>query len=292
MKHAKKILLLLVLPVFISCQEKFDGKDEQSFKISREKIEQKLDKKEKINLEKAIRVIALESMRLKWEEPEKYNKKSFDTISLEMIDGLSYSSLISLAEDILTKRNKKEIEKLTTEINNLTLKNKESLGIQKRLDLFKIDYITLNNKDWFGEMVPELEIGYKYTGKESLKGPIEISFEVLEKSTKKVISAQAISNGDAEYVLKQGELIENNIILKDAKDNNPQLWNKVKYPVEKANLSDFDLELNVNVLSLFLNGKKVEMPKSSSGNINVEIKQKQKQIENLKAEKTTLDDLI
>lgn len=105
----KKLLLLLaILPFMISCQEKFNGKDEQSFKNSREKIEQNLDKNEKTDLEKAMRVVAMEAMRLKWEEPKKYDGKSFNKISLEMIDGLSYSSVVDLAEDILKDRNKKK----------------------------------------------------------------------------------------------------------------------------------------------------------------------------------------
>ena len=102
----KKILLLLaILPFMISCQDKFNGKDEQSFKTSREKIELNLDKNEKTDLEKAMRVVAMEAMRLKWEESKKYDGKSFNEISLEMIDGLSFSSVIDLAEDILKDRN-------------------------------------------------------------------------------------------------------------------------------------------------------------------------------------------
>ena len=64
------------------------------------------------DLEKAMRVVAMEAMRLKWEESKKYDGKSFNEISLEMIDGLSFSSVIDLAEDILKDRNKKEIEQL------------------------------------------------------------------------------------------------------------------------------------------------------------------------------------
>ena len=50
----KKLLLLAILPFMISCQDKFNGKDEQSFKTSREKIELNLDKNEKTDLEKAM----------------------------------------------------------------------------------------------------------------------------------------------------------------------------------------------------------------------------------------------
>ncbi len=64
----KKLLLVVaILQFMISCQDKFNGKDEQSFKTSRGVIEQHLDQKEKKDLEKAMRVIFIEVMRLKWE---------------------------------------------------------------------------------------------------------------------------------------------------------------------------------------------------------------------------------
>ena len=179
----KKLLLLAILPFMISCQDKFNGKDEQSFKTSREKIELNLDKNEKTDLEKAMRVVAMEAMRLKWEESKKYDGKSFNEISLEMIDGLSFSSVIDLAEDILKDRNKKEIEQLTNEIDSLNIQKNEFLTAQKSLNLFKISSIKINKEDFFDELVPELEIDYQYIGKNKLLGPKEINFELLKKST-------------------------------------------------------------------------------------------------------------
>lgn len=139
--------------LMISCQEKFSGKDEKSFETSREKVEQNLNGKEKTDLEKAMRIVALEAMRLKWEETEEYEGKSFDKISLEMIDGLSYSSVIDLAEDILRERNTKEIEHLTKEIDTLNIQKNEFTTAQKSLNLFKISSIRITKKiflmSWF-----------------------------------------------------------------------------------------------------------------------------------------------
>lgn len=143
------VTLLFTSLIALSCQEKFNGENEQNFKISRAKIEKNLTQNEKTNLEKAMRVIALEAMRLKWEEPKKYDHKSYNKISLEMIDGLYYSKVIALAETILKDRNKKEIEKLTHEIDSLNLYKKETQNIKKALDLFRISKMRLNKTDFF-----------------------------------------------------------------------------------------------------------------------------------------------
>ena len=288
----KKILLILtIFPFIISCQEKFNGKDEQSFKNSREKIEQNLDKNEKTDLEKAMRVVAMEAMRLKWEEPKKYDGKSFNKISLEMIDGLSYSSVIDLAEGILKDRNKKEIEQLTNEIDSLNIQKNEFLTAQKSLNLFKISSIKINKEDLFDELVPELEIDYQYIGKSKLIGPKEIGFKLLKKSTNEVLKSQSIINGDDESILESGETITENLILGQTKETNPKLWNAQKYPIENPNLADYDLEIKVDVLSLFLNGKKVEMPKANISQFDAEIKEKKEKITELKTIKGTLDEL-
>ncbi|MDR6969580.1 hypothetical protein J2X31_003613 [Flavobacterium arsenatis] len=288
----KKLLLLIaILPFMISCQDTFNGKDEQSFKTSREKIEKSLDQNEKTNLEKAMRVVATEAMRVKWEEPEKYDGKSFNTISLEMIDGLSYSSVIDLAEDILKDRNKKEIEQLTSEIDSLNIQKEEFSTAQKTLNLFKISSLKINKQDFFDELIPQLEIDYQYIGKNKLVGPKEIGFKLLKKSTNEVLKSQSIIQGDNESVMESGETITENLILGQTKETNPKLWNAPKYPIENPNLANYDLELKVTVLSLVLNGKKVEMPEANTNQLDAEIKNKKEQIEELKTVKGTLDEL-
>ncbi|UKJ08529.1 hypothetical protein [Solitalea lacus] len=62
--------------------------------------------------------------------------------------------------------------------------------------------------------------------------------------------------------MESGESVTEHIILSQTKDGNPKLWDLKKYPVENPNLSDYDLELKVSVLSLVLKGEIVEMPKS------------------------------
>ncbi|CAA0186321.1 conserved exported hypothetical protein [Tenacibaculum maritimum] len=291
MKMKKLLLLFVFFPFMASCQDKLDGKDEQSFKTSREVVEKKLNKDEKINLEKAMRVIALEAMRLKWEEPQKYDGKSFNRISLQMVDGLSYSSVIDLAEDILKDRNKKEVDEISKTIYSLTKQKSELLDIQYKLSLFEIDYVTINNENWFGEMLPKLSFGYKYIGKEDLKGSVAILINVLIKSTQEAVVLQSLEKGNNESVMKQGDMIEAQVILSEVKENNSDFWAKQKYPIENPNLADYDLELRVSVLSLTLSGKKIEMPEKSIQEIEAEIKNNQQKLEELKTAKGTLDEL-
>lgn len=288
----KNLLLILTLIIFLSsCSEKFNGNDEQSFKISREKIEKSLNEKQKTDLEKAMRVVLTEAMRLKWDKPDQYEGKSFNKISLEMINGLSYSSVIDLAEDILKQRNTKEITQLNNEIDSLKIQIKELAAAEKNLNLFKVSSMRIKKEDFFDELVPQLEIDCQYIGKTNIIGPKEIGFKLLKKSTQEVLKSEIITNGDNESILESGDIITENLVLSQTKETNPQLWNASKYPIENPNLKDYDLELKVTVLSLMINGKKISLPKVNSNQINLEIKNKQEKIDELKSLKGTLDDL-
>ena len=136
-----------------------------------------------------------------------------------------------------------------------------------------------------------MEVDYQYIGKSKLTGPKEIGFNLFRKSTNEVLKSQIIVNGDTESVLESGETITENLILGQTKKTNPKLWNAQKYPIENPNLADYDLELKVDVLSLFLNGKKVEMPKANISKLDAEIKNKNEKIAELKTVKGTLDEL-
>lgn len=285
-----RILILLVL-IITSCQEKFNGKSEKDFKISKEKVEKKLNADEKIKLEKAVRVIALKAMVLKWDESKKYKDKSFNDIALELVDGLTYSSITDLAEDFLHERNTKEIEKLSTEIQKLEKKKRVIVSIQKQLNLFKIESLELNETDWFGEMSPQLEIEYKYIGKTDLKSPFEISLELTEKKTKHAISLQTNGYKKEGYTLKNGESLYPTIILEEAKERNPHIWNNLKYPIKNPTLSDYNLELKIYVSSFYLNGKKIIMPKTKIQDIDLEIAEQNKELKQILNSKGTLDEL-
>lgn len=281
---------LLVLSM-ISCQEKFNGKSEKEFNLSRKNVEKELNAKEKINLEKAFRVIVLKAMVLKWDEPAKYKNKSFNDISLEIIDGETYSSICNIAEDFLQEKNKKEIEKVSNEIKDLEKKKAKILAIEKKIDLFKLGPITMEQTDWFGEMSPRLEVGYTYIGKTDLNGPVEISLELNEKGTKKIANSQSMTYGDENHILKPGEILYQTAILSETKERNPQIWQNIKYPIKNPKLSDYNLELKICVSSLYLNGEKIIKPKITTQEIDFEIKEQKNELKQISNSKGTLEEL-
>jgi hypothetical protein len=289
------ILKVTILSLFslsmISCHERINGKSEKDFKLSRKNVEKELNAKEKINLEKAFRVILLESMRLKWDEPKKYRDQSFDDISLKLVDGLSYSSIYDLAENILQNDNKREIEKISDEIKILENKKSKILNIEKKLNLFKIESLEFNETEWFGEMSPQLEIEYKYIGKTDLKSPFEISLELIEMKTKNAISLEGRGYKNEDYVLKNGESLYLNIDLEKAKERNPDIWNNLKYPIKNPTLSNYNLELKIYVSSLYLNGEKIIKPKITTQEIDLEIAEQNKELKQILNSKGILDEL-
>lgn len=272
----------------VSCREKFDRND---FDGSRKKVEDELDEGERVILEKALRVVALEAMRLKWDSREEYKDKSLNAISLEMVDGQTYTSVVGLAEDILKKTNKREIEKATKEIARLDSLKVESENIRKILDLFKVSSVRINRVDFFDQSVPELEVEYKYIGTVPLKGPRVFQFELLQRSTGEVIKSQIITMGDETSVMEAQESFDEHLILSETKETNPKLWSASKYPVEDPDLSEFNLELKVAVVSLILNGEKIERPKLTAEEIESLIEIKEERIKELKTVKGTLDEL-
>ncbi|WP_316826634.1 hypothetical protein [Pedobacter miscanthi] len=291
-----KLSIIIVCCAFMvaaltGCGEKFNAKSEKEFEVSKAKIVKNLNKDEQVNLEKALRVIALEAMRLKWNEPEKYKGKSFDKISLEMIDGLSYSSVVNLAEDLLQAHNKKETAKVSGEIDTLEMQKKELMVNKQKLDIFKVTSLTIREDDFFGEKVPEFEVDYVYTGKQPITGSIDVNVEVREISTKKVIFSQMSRDGDGNNTIKPGDSMHDSGMLRDAKINNPEKWRNVKYPVTNAKLADFGLELKVYASSITANGKTIALPKYSVEDIDAEIKKKKEELKELQESKGTLDEL-
>jgi hypothetical protein len=284
----RRSIVLFILLMMASCQEKLDGND---FDSSRKKVEDELDERERVNLEKALRVVALEAMRLKWDLREEYKGKSLDDISLSMVDGQTYTSVVDLAEDILKATNKREIEKATREIARLDSLKGKSVNIEKRLDLFKVSSVKINRVDFFDRMVPELEVEYKYIGASPLQGPMTFQFELLQRLTGEVIKSQIITIGDETSLIGAQESFDEHLILSETQETNPRLWNASRYPMENPNLSDFNLELKVTVVSLVLDGYKVERPKLTAEEIESLIDVKEERIKELKTVRGTLDEL-
>jgi hypothetical protein len=256
-----KILFVTFMIVLYGCSDRISGESEKTFKLSRAQMEKKLNKDEKINLEKAFRVITLEAMKKKWNDPEKYNGKSFNDIALKIVDNQSYAAIVCIAEDIVKEDNKKTIEKLEKEITELKQKKLEFEEITKKLDVFKITTQEIIQTDFFDELVPELNISYVYTGKANLTGEIAVKIDVSSISTKKIIKSEISINGyeNDENVMKTNDTQEYHIILTKTTKANIDLWEKATYPI--TDFSKYDLEVKIYPTKITSNGVTIQRPK-------------------------------
>lgn len=287
----KKLLVLLLLPLLVSCRARLNGKNEMEFSRSLEKVEKMLNETERMNLDKALRVVTLEAMRRKWEEPERYKGKSFDRITLDLVDGLTYTAVVTLAEDIMKRRNKKEMDLAAQEIDSLYQLKSDVEKIKQQLSVFRISSVTLGQAECFGEMVPQLEVNFQYIGKAPLKGAQTVAYEVRKKSTNKAINTLRATFGSSESVLEPGESRKEQILLNQPRSGNPRLWQAPRYPVANPNLANYDLELTVEVQALTINGKTVTLPKTDLAQIEVRIKSFKEKLEDLKTMKGALREL-
>jgi hypothetical protein len=291
-KYLSFIILIVCVVTLYGCGEKLSGHSEKDYELSRKKVEAKLSKEEKITLEKALRVIAGESMRLKFEEPEKYKNQRFGDIALKMVDGCTYSSVVNKAEDILQASNERETAKLSHEIDSLEKKKAADLSIRKSmLSLFKAEHLNITKVNFFNDSVPSLHLSYTYTGNHPLKGEVGISYEIYQKGNPAPVVGIVGINGDSSSILQSGEAIEENLLLKEFAEKEPQKWNAIKYPLKDPNLQSLGLRLDVHPVSFTLNGKHYAFPKSDDAALAAEIKERTIELNDMKKLKGTLDEL-
>lgn len=289
--HTFYLFMLLIITLY-GCGEKLNGRSEKDYEASRKKIEAGLSKDEKVTLEKALRVIAGECMRLKFTEPQKYKNQSFDSIALKMVDGRTYSSVVDKAEEILQDYNKKEAEKLSHEIDSLEKRKTADMNVRKSmLSLFKIDYMSIDKVYFFNDSIPSLDVSYAYTGNQPLHGEVAISYEVYKKGKPENIVGIISTSGDGNRIWQQGEAIEDHLLLRELKESEPQKWNALKYPIKNPDLKSLGLRLDVHPVSYTLNGKHYVMPKTNDTALAAEIKEKRVELTGVKNSKGTLDEL-
>ncbi len=291
-KYINWCVLMLLAVIFYGCGEKLNGRSEKDYEVSRKKVEADLSKDEKVKLEKALRVIAGECMRLKFVEPEKYKNQSFDRIALKMVDGHTYSSVVDKAEDILQEYNKKESEKLSHEIDSLEKLKTASMKIRNSMSsLFKIDYISLNKVDFFNDSIPSLDVSYAYMGKQPMHGEVAISYEVYKMGKPEPVVGIVSTSGDGSRIWQKGDAIEEHLLLKELKETDPQKWNALKYPIKNPDLKSLGLRLDVHPVSYTINGKHYTFPKTNDAALTTVIKEKRAELTDVKSLKGTLDEL-
>ena len=279
--------------LFAACGPTISGKDEQSFKTSKAKMEEKLDKEEKENLEKALRIIVVKAMKEKWNSPDKYEGKSFDKISMEMIDGKSFSAIISYAEDFLKADRDEKIANKTAEIDSLEKDKLKSIEIIKKIDAFKLTKISISEDVFFSDdpKQPFLDLTFTNTSKEDIIGAYMLNIEVYSKKTGEKIAAQGQGGTwNDDFALKPNESYDYHQPLLSEAVQHSNLWKTAKYPI--TDFSPYDLVIKAYATKITTKkGGTIERPKTDTAYFDAEIKKLNEEIKALKETKATLDEL-
>lgn len=285
------ILILFICCILLtSCGPKISGKDESSFKSSKAKMEEKLSKAEKENLEKALRVVVLKAMKEKWNHStdERYKGKSFDVISLKMIDGKTYSGIVKFAEEFLKEDKEEKIKNTKVELDSL---NKQHIVLKEKtkdLDKYQLTKISISEDDFFGPS-PFLDLTFVNKTNEEVIGDYMYQIDIYSKATGKLIASQqqggGFSNGSG--VKPNEEDLYHQPLLSDAVAHST-LWKSAKYPI--TDLSKFDLVVKAYPIKLTTKKGILERPKNLIA-LETEMKELNQKLVDLNKTEGTLDEL-
>ncbi|KQN38972.1 hypothetical protein ASE92_06040 [Pedobacter sp. Leaf41] len=294
MKNSYTVLMLfLIITPFAACGPTISGKDEKAFKSSKAKMEEKLDKEERENLEKALRIIVVKAMKEKWNSPEKYEGKSFDKISMEIIDGKSYSAIISYAEDFLKADRDEKIANKTAEIDSLEKDKLKAVKITQQIDAFKLTKISISEDVFFSDdpKQPFLDLTFTNTFKENLIGEYMLYINIYSKKTGELIASEGQGGTwNDDYVLKPNENFDYHQPLLHNAVQHSNLWKTAKYPI--TDFSPYDLVIKAYATKITTKkGGTIERPKADVTYFDAEIKKLNEEIKALKVTKATLDEL-
>ncbi len=291
---SKFTILILVAVLFTSCGPKLSGKDEESFKASKAKMEEKLDKADKEKLEIALRVVVMKAMKEKWDKADdpKYKGKSFDQISMAMVNGKTFSGLVNYAEDFLKEDRDRNIEAHTQEIDSLKKGNEKISAQNKELDGFKLTKISLVEGVFMSEKVPYVDYTLvNKTGQEILRYTIQL--DVYDAKTGKLIASgsqgtgETIDPNDDVEGIKPNEEYSSTETLNGI-DQNSDLWKNAKYPI--TDLSTYNLKIKVfPAMMITKKGKFIRVQNNS--NLEQQITALESTIKELKETKGTLEEL-
>ena len=290
----KITLLVLVTVLFTSCGPELSGKDEKSFNESKAKVEESLDKSDKEKLEIALRVIVMKAMKEKWDKPDdlQYKGKSFNQISMAMVDGKTFSGVVNYAEDFLKQDRDQKIAEISKEIDSLK-KIDAKISIQnKELDGFKLTKIRVIEGEFMSEKVPYVDYTLvNKTGQEILRYTIQL--DVYDGKTNELIASGSQGTGesierssDIEGIKPNEEYSSEEVL--NGIDATSELWKNAKYPI--TNLSSYNLK--IKVFPTMIITKKGRFVRLKSGiNVAEQIAELELTIKELKETKGTLDEL-
>ena len=291
---AKFTLFILIAVLFTSCGPKLSGKDEQSFKTSRAIVEEKLDKEEKEKLDIALRVIVLKAMKEKWDKADdaKYKGKSFDEISMAMVDGKTFSGVVSYAEDFLTADRDEKIADAKNEIDSLKKYDAKISEQNKELDGFKLTKIRLIEDKFMGAKRPYVDYTLvNKTGQEILRWNIQL--DVYDAKTGELLASgsqgtgETINADDAIEGIKPNEEYSSTEILNGI-ESDSKIWKTAKYPI--TDLAKYNLKIKV-FPDMIITSKGKFLRVEREVDLDQQIKALEATIKELKATKGSLDEL-
>lgn len=289
----KKLFSLILFPAILlcsACADKLSGKDEAAFKASKAKVEQGLNEKEKVDLEKALRVIVLKVMKEKFSNPDASKGQSFDEMSMKLVDGKSFSGVVDLAEDFLKKDSEEKQREIKTEIDSLRKQKAEFGKITAVLDQFKLTAMDITLDESWDEMVPFLNLTFTNNTNKDIIGAHMFQTDIFAKSTGKLLFSQGwggtFNDG---FAITPHETYETNDVLPtDAKEHRAKFWATAKYPLK--DFSGADLVVKVYLTKLTTTDGTIERPKEYAV-LDQKITDLEAQLKALQALKGTLDEL-
>ncbi len=292
MESKINISIILLLMIFVSCGKKISGDSPEAFKTSRLIVEKDLDQIQKDNLEKALRVILLEAMKLKWNKPEKYKGKSFDHISLQIIDNKTYNQIISLAEDLLKEENESIVKELEEEVVKLQKERKIASEIISKLETVTPTKIQIKKGSWDD---PQVQVTFTNTRDLELSGAFSFAVDIYSVAKNIRIDGTKQGGNFNEDVSKQkGDYFTTvtltlNGLTERSKRLNTQL-EKAKYPIE--DLTSYDLDIRTKTIKLTTTeGIIYEYPEQDLAYYDTKIGLLDQKLERKKLLKGTLEEL-
>lgn len=282
---------LLCTALLTACGPRLSGANEQAFDASKTEMEATLTPAQKIDLEKALRVVVLKAMSDKMEQPERYRQQSFNAISLKLVDGQSYDDIVEIAEDYLKAANRKDQARVRDKIAELARDRAQTAAIDRQLAAFQPVGIDIVMDDFMGEDIPFLEIAFRNTGKAGIVGEHLYSVDITAKSTGELLSSNQIGGTFSDdYVVAPGQDYRTSDPMPgEARRHSQPLWKQAQFPLKDA--AALDLVVNVRMLKFSTPQGSIERPKQSLAAIDAQIAEARDELKALSEVRGSLDEL-
>jgi len=294
MKQIFYVILFLITLTINGCGQRLSGTSEEMFEESKSKMEESLNTSEKENLEKALRVIAMHAMAVKWNEAEKYKGKSFNEISLEVVNNKTYGGIIDFAEDFLEKENKVKKENLEESIAKLQIEKNEANQIIEKLEQIKVSNIIIDQEESFGELSTFVEVAFTNTSEMNIAGSYYFQIEIYSISKKIKVDALKFGGTFDEGEFGRGVIIRRRNSLNTLIQRSRRLSSKFKtatFPI--TDLAPYDLEVRAKAVEITTSdGTLYEYPKKGIVYYDKEIEELKEQLKGIETLNGTLDELM